>query len=72
MGLRSKDDMFVLSVQVCMYPISCLVTEAHTESFFQVATGHSHSSQHMIDKSYISHKGYVTGWKVNHVPKQKG
>ena len=67
MGLRSNDDMFVFSVQECMY-----VTEAHTETFFQETAGHAHSSQHMVDKSYITHKGYVTGWKVSRVPKQKG
>lgn len=33
--------MFAFSGQVCMYPMNCLVTEAHTEYFFQVAPGHS-------------------------------
>lgn len=32
----------------------------------------SDSSQHVIDKSYITDKGYFPGWKVNRVPKQKG
>lgn len=48
--------MFVFLVQVCMYLINCLVTEAHTENFFQVAAGPAHSSQHMVDKSYITQK----------------